>query len=84
MPRIGQITLVSDTSAYCKVYWGKTKDDRGSCSFSVYIPTFPGEAWQARKVKALAEARQVAEAFVQHAQARASDDEMDTYPVIVR
>jgi hypothetical protein len=84
MPRIGQITLVSDTSAYCKVYWGKTKDDRGSCSFSVYIPTFPGEAWQARKVKALAEARQVAEAFVQHVHPRASDGEMDTYPVAVR
>lgn len=77
MPRIGQITLVSDTSAYCKVYWGKTKEHRSSCSFSVYIPTFPGEGWQVRKLKALAEALQVAEAFVQYAQARASDGETD-------
>jgi hypothetical protein len=73
MPRIGQITLVSDTSAYCKVYWDTTKEHRGSCAFSVYIPTFPGEGWQARKVKALAEALQVAAAFMEHAQVRASD-----------
>jgi hypothetical protein len=41
MPRIGQISLVSNTSAYCRVDWDKTKEHRGSCSFSVYIPTFP-------------------------------------------
>ncbi len=70
MPTIGQITLVSDTTAYCKVHWGKTNKARGSCSFAVYIPTFPGEGWQARRSKAIAEAIQIAEAFLHNDQAQ--------------
>lgn len=70
MPRIGQITLVSDTVGYCKVSWGRT-DAKGSCSFAVYIPTHRGESWQIRRNKAIAEAQRMANAFLKTMQSEA-------------
>jgi hypothetical protein len=64
MPTVGQITLISDTTAYCKVSWSTATDGQGTCSFSVYIPSFRGESWQARRQKAVAEARRIAKTFL--------------------
>jgi hypothetical protein len=68
MPRVGQITLISDTTAYCKVSWSNAKTDRGTCSFGVYIPSYPGESWQVRRQKAVAEACRIARSFLETAQ----------------
>jgi len=64
MPSVGQITLITEDTAYCRVIWGKPKSAQGTCTFSVQIPTFRGENWKARREKAIAEARRVAEAFL--------------------
>jgi len=65
MPNVGHITLITDDTAYCRVTWGKAKTANGACGFSVRIPTHRGESWQTRKVKAIAEARRVAAAFLE-------------------
>jgi hypothetical protein len=68
MLTIGQISLVSETRAYCKVHWTRPGKMQGTCSFSVYIETRRGESWQARREKILVEARRTAEAFLMDSQ----------------
>lgn len=65
MLTVGQMTLITDTTAFCRVMWGRAKSDEGALSISVHIETTRGESWQSRKVKAIAEARRLAGRFLE-------------------
>jgi hypothetical protein len=61
---IGTYQLIRDEIVRCPLRWTDTRKPGASCLFSVQFNSYVGETRGAREVRAMAEARRLAQAFL--------------------